>query len=148
MPFYDGCDVWVHADEQGRKTESSATRWRRRTSSSPARIFCDCGWRPATIGTTSGSGRYKTTADYRKLRNTLRWMLVRRAFPLNVVDDEQSAGAGVADAASPWADRVAAYSAFDYKRVVASLTAFKNTDLSAFYVDVRKDVSIVIRSRR
>ena len=29
---------------------------------------------------------------------------------------------------------------FDYKRIVAQLTAFMNTDLSAFYVDVRKDV--------
>jgi isoleucyl-tRNA synthetase len=33
-----------------------------------------------------------------------------------------------------------AYAEFDYKRIVASLTAFMNTDLSAFYVDVRKDV--------
>ena len=30
----------------------------------------------------------------------------------------------------------AAYAEFDYKRIVASLTAFMNTDLSAFYVDV------------
>jgi isoleucyl-tRNA synthetase len=29
---------------------------------------------------------------------------------------------------------------FDYKRIIAQLTAFMNTDLSAFYVDVRKDV--------
>src|ERR1700732_2016867 len=28
---------------------------------------------------------------------------------------------------------------FDYKRVVAHLTAFLNTDLSAFYFDIRKD---------
>ncbi len=33
----------------------------------------------------------------------------------------------------------AAYAAYDYKRVVAVLSAFMNTDLSAFYFDVRKD---------
>jgi isoleucyl-tRNA synthetase len=32
-----------------------------------------------------------------------------------------------------------AYAQFDYKRVVARLTAFLNTDLSAFYFDIRKD---------
>jgi isoleucyl-tRNA synthetase len=33
----------------------------------------------------------------------------------------------------------AAYAAYDYKRVVAQLTHFLNTDLSAFYFDIRKD---------
>jgi len=33
-----------------------------------------------------------------------------------------------------------AYTCFDYKRIVASLSAFMNSDLSAFYVDIRKDV--------
>jgi isoleucyl-tRNA synthetase len=32
-----------------------------------------------------------------------------------------------------------AYENFDYKRVAARLTAFLNTDLSAFYFDIRKD---------
>ena len=32
-----------------------------------------------------------------------------------------------------------AYGRFDYKRVVARLSAFLNTDLSAFYFDIRKD---------
>jgi isoleucyl-tRNA synthetase len=32
-----------------------------------------------------------------------------------------------------------AYSAFDYKTVIASLSAFMNTELSAFYFDIRKD---------
>jgi isoleucyl-tRNA synthetase len=32
-----------------------------------------------------------------------------------------------------------AYAAFDYKRVVALLTSFMTTDLSAFYFDIRKD---------
>src|SRR6202012_2890146 len=33
-----------------------------------------------------------------------------------------------------------AYAGFDYKTVVASLANFMNTDLSAFYFDIRKDV--------
>jgi len=32
-----------------------------------------------------------------------------------------------------------AYTEFDYKTVVASLSAFMNTELSAFYFDIRKD---------
>jgi isoleucyl-tRNA synthetase len=32
-----------------------------------------------------------------------------------------------------------AYATFDYKTVVATLAAFMNTDLSAFYFDIRKD---------
>ena len=32
-----------------------------------------------------------------------------------------------------------AYAAFDYKTVVATLSAFMNTELSAFYFDIRKD---------
>ena len=32
-----------------------------------------------------------------------------------------------------------AYAEFDYKTVVATLSAFMNTDLSAFYFDIRKD---------
>jgi isoleucyl-tRNA synthetase len=32
-----------------------------------------------------------------------------------------------------------AYAEYDYKRVVAALSQFMNTDLSAFYVDIRKD---------
>src|SRR5262249_53561835 len=32
-----------------------------------------------------------------------------------------------------------AYAAYDYKRVVAALSHFMNTDLSAFYVDIRND---------
>src|SRR5581483_5309593 len=32
-----------------------------------------------------------------------------------------------------------AYEAFDYKTVVATLSAFMNTELSAFYFDIRKD---------
>ena len=33
----------------------------------------------------------------------------------------------------------AAYAAFDYARVISALSAFMNSDLSAFYFDIRKD---------
>jgi isoleucyl-tRNA synthetase len=87
----------------------------------------------------------KTTVDtYRKLRNTIRWMLgnlahfheaervklehmpelerlmLHRLTELDVVIRE-------------------AYAAYDYKRVIAVQSHFMNTDLSAFYVDIRKD---------
>jgi isoleucyl-tRNA synthetase len=87
----------------------------------------------------------KTTVDtYRKLRNTIRWMLGSLAH--YTAEDQ------VADSAMPELERLmlhrlaeleetvrTAYAEFDYKRIVASLTAFMNTDVSAFYVDIRKD---------
>ena len=36
-----------------------------------------------------------------------------------------------------------AYAEFDYKTVVASLSAFMNTELSAFYFDIRKDTLLL-----
>ncbi len=81
---------------------------------------------------------------YRKLRNTIRWMLGTLAHfdPAEAVEPR----------AMPELERLmlhklaeldetvrAAYAAYDYKRVVAVLSAFMNTDLSAFYFDVRKD---------
>jgi isoleucyl-tRNA synthetase len=87
----------------------------------------------------------KTTADtYRKLRNTVRWMLgslahfreedrvkldkmpelerlmLHRLFELDAVVRQS-------------------YADFDYKRIFATLSAFMTSDLSAFYFDVRKD---------
>jgi isoleucyl-tRNA synthetase len=81
---------------------------------------------------------------YRKLRNTLRWLLGsqhhfkeadRVAFEkmpelerlilhqLKELDETVRRG----------------YAEFDYKRVFAALNSFMNTELSAFYFDVRKD---------
>jgi isoleucyl-tRNA synthetase len=81
---------------------------------------------------------------YRKLRNTIRWML----GSLHHFRE----GDRVAPEAMPELERFIlhrlaeldgqireAYAAFDYKRVVALLNAFMTTDLSAFYFDVRKD---------
>ncbi len=81
---------------------------------------------------------------YKKLRNTLRWMLGSLAH-----FDE---GRRVVLADMPEPERLIlhrlaeldglvreAYADFDYKKVVAQLSAFMTGDLSAFYFDIRKD---------
>ncbi len=87
----------------------------------------------------------KTTADgYRKLRNTLRWMLgtlahhdpARAVGPAEMGDLERLVLHRLAELDGEVRD---AYARFDFKRVVARLSAFLNADLSAFYFDVRKD---------
>src|SRR2546429_2743034 len=85
-----------------------------------------------------------TIENYRKLRNSMRWMLgtLHHFKP----------GEKVAYAEMPELERLMlhelagqaaivrkAYAEFDYKTVVASLSAFMNTELSAFYFDIRKD---------
>jgi isoleucyl-tRNA synthetase len=85
-----------------------------------------------------------TIETYRKLRNSMRWMLgtLHHFKP----------GDAVAPAKMPELERLMlhqlaeqaaivrkAYAEFDYKTVVASLSAFMNTELSAFYFDIRKD---------
>ncbi len=85
-----------------------------------------------------------TIETYRKLRNSIRWMLgtLHHFKP----DD------AVAHADMPELERLMlhqlaeqsgivrkAYAEFDYKTVVATLSAFMNTELSAFYFDIRKD---------
>ncbi|MGH6800451.1 MAG: isoleucine--tRNA ligase, partial [Methylocella sp.] len=81
---------------------------------------------------------------YRKLRNSIRWMLGTLAH----YDPANTAGFETMDELERlMLHRLAeldgeireAYEEFDYKRVVARLTAFLNTDLSAFYFDIRKD---------
>jgi isoleucyl-tRNA synthetase len=81
---------------------------------------------------------------YRKLRNTIRWMLGSLAHyePANTTGFE-----AMGELERLMLHRLAeldgeirdAYENFDYKRVVARLTGFLNTDLSAFYFDIRKD---------
>ncbi|QWG17598.1 isoleucine--tRNA ligase [Bradyrhizobium sediminis] len=85
-----------------------------------------------------------TIETYRKLRNSIRWMLGTLAHlkPGDVVDRAEM----------PELERLIlhrlaevdaivrkAYAEFDYKTVVATLAAFMNTELSAFYFDIRKD---------
>ncbi|MES2195596.1 MAG: isoleucine--tRNA ligase [Pseudomonadota bacterium] len=85
-----------------------------------------------------------TIETYRKLRNSIRWMLGTLAH--------FAPGDAVAHAEMPELERLMlhqlagqaatvrkAYAEFDYKTVVASLSAFMNTELSAFYFDIRKD---------
>jgi len=81
---------------------------------------------------------------YRKLRNTIRWMLGSLAH----YDAASTLGfEAMGELERLMLHRLAeldgeirkAYEEFDYKRVVARLTAFLNTDLSAFYFDIRKD---------
>jgi isoleucyl-tRNA synthetase len=82
--------------------------------------------------------------NYRKLRNTTRWMLGTLAH--------REPGDTVAYADMAGLERLMlhklaeldlrvreAYENFDFARVIATLTAFMNADLSAFYFDIRKD---------
>jgi isoleucyl-tRNA synthetase len=85
-----------------------------------------------------------TIETYRKLRNTVRWMLgtLHHFKP----------GDAVVRSDMPELERLMlhqlaeqarivrlAYTEFDYKTVIATLSAFMNTELSAFYFDIRKD---------
>jgi isoleucyl-tRNA synthetase len=87
----------------------------------------------------------KTFAEtYRKLRNTIRWMLGSLA---HFREEER-----VAPAEMPSLERFIlhrlseldgeireAYRGYEYSRVVSLLTGFMTGDLSAFYFDIRKD---------
>jgi isoleucyl-tRNA synthetase len=87
----------------------------------------------------------KTNVDtYRKLRNTIRWMLGNLA---HFHAEDRIDPARMPELERLMLHRLAeldilvrqAYAAFDYKRIFAALNAFMNVDLSAFYFDVRKD---------
>jgi isoleucyl-tRNA synthetase len=92
-----------------------------------------------------GSEILKTTIEtYRKLRNTIRWMLGSLA---HFREEDR-----VDESAAPELERLmlhrlaeldplvrSAYTDFDYKRIFAALNAFMTADLSAFYFDIRKD---------
>ncbi|MGL4242622.1 MAG: isoleucine--tRNA ligase, partial [Beijerinckiaceae bacterium] len=81
---------------------------------------------------------------YRKLRNTIRWMLGTLA---HFRPEDRVAAKDMPELERLMLHRLAeldqtireAYAAYDYKKVVSALSAFMNTDLSAFYFDVRKD---------
>jgi isoleucyl-tRNA synthetase len=92
-----------------------------------------------------GSEILKTTVDtYRKLRNTLRWMLGNLA---HFNDNERVKPEQMPELERLMLHRLAeldplirqAYADFDYKRIFAVLNAFMTVDLSAFYFDIRKD---------
>jgi isoleucyl-tRNA synthetase len=85
-----------------------------------------------------------TVETYRKLRNTIRWML-GTLHHFRPGDETERAE-------MPELERYMlhllavqdaivrkAYAEYDYKTVVATLSAFMNSELSAFYFDIRKD---------
>jgi isoleucyl-tRNA synthetase len=92
-----------------------------------------------------GSEILKTTVDtYRKLRNTLRWLLGNLA---HFHATERVAAERMPELERLMLHRLAeldplvrkAYADFDYKRIFAALSGFMTSDLSAFYFDIRKD---------
>ncbi len=87
----------------------------------------------------------KTTVEtYRKLRNTLRWMLGSLA---HFREDERISPEKMSELERLMLHRLAeldrlirqAYADFDYKRIFAALNVLMTVDLSAFYFDIRKD---------
>ncbi len=87
----------------------------------------------------------KTNVDnYRKLRNSFRWMLGNLA---HFRPEERVELADMPELEKLMLSRLAeldklvrqAYRDFDYKRIVSTLSNFMNLELSAFYFDIRKD---------
>ncbi|MCB8820434.1 isoleucine--tRNA ligase [Microvirga rosea] len=136
-------------DEQGRKMSKSLGN-----TVAPQSIIKEYGADILRLWTASvdywddqriGPEIIKTTAEtYRKLRNTIRWMLGSLA---HFRETDKVAFADMPELERFVLHRLVelgdevreAYSHYDYKRVVALLTSFMTTDLSAFYFDVRKD---------
>ncbi|MCA0400150.1 MAG: isoleucine--tRNA ligase [Proteobacteria bacterium] len=81
--------------------------------------------------------------NYRKLRNTMRWMLGALAH----FDGEPVAHSAMPELEKLMLHRLAvldpvirkAYAEYDFRKVIMELSAFLNTELSAFYFDIRKD---------
>ena len=81
---------------------------------------------------------------YRKMRNTLRWMLGTLA---HYKPEQEVAVGGMPELERYMLHQLTeldvlvrkAYAEYDYKRVVSMLAQFMNTELSAFYFDIRKD---------
>jgi isoleucyl-tRNA synthetase len=87
----------------------------------------------------------KTTVDtYRKLRNTIRWMLGNLA---HFREEDRIAHADMPGLERYILHRLSEldesvrknYAEFDFKRIFAALNQFMTVDLSAFYFDIRKD---------
>jgi isoleucyl-tRNA synthetase len=83
---------------------------------------------------------------YRKLRNTLRWMLGALAH-FNPADAVAFKEMHPFELERLMLHRLSeldheirkAYETYDYRKIVGLLTQFMNTELSAFYFDIRKD---------
>ena len=136
-------------DEKGRKMSKSLGN-----VVAPQKVIADSGadilrlWVAASDYADDlrvGPEILKTFVDlYRKLRNTLRWMLGALA---HYGADDEAALEHAGELERLMLHRLvemdaairSAYAAYDYKKVVALLTPFMTSDLSAFYFDIRKD---------
>ncbi|QGM97092.1 isoleucine--tRNA ligase [Methylocystis parvus] len=136
-------------DEKGRKMSKSLGN-----VVAPQKVIADSGadilrlWVAASDYADDlrvGPEILKTFVDlYRKLRNTLRWMIGALA---HYGSDDDAALEHASELERLMLHRLvemdaqirAAYQTYDYKRVVALLTPFMTSDLSAFYFDIRKD---------
>jgi isoleucyl-tRNA synthetase len=136
-------------DEQGRKMSKSMFN-----TLAPGKLIAEIGADILRLWTASvdysddqriGPEILKFVTDnYRKLRNTIRWMLgtlahfsdADRVDPQSMPELERLMLHRLAEV-----DAIvqAAYAEFDYKKVVATVTPFMMGDLSAFYFDIRKD---------
>jgi len=136
-------------DERGRKMSKSLGN-----VVAPQKIIADSGadimrlWVAASDYADDlrvGPEILKTFVElYRKLRNTLRWMIGALAH-YQPNDDAAMSEAGELERLmlhrlQQLDESIrASYTAYDYKRIVALLTHFMTSELSAFYFDVRKD---------
>ncbi|MEO6012154.1 MAG: class I tRNA ligase family protein, partial [Devosia sp.] len=85
-----------------------------------------------------------TVDSYRKLRNTMRWLLGNLA---HYKADEAVAFADMPELEQMILNRLALlderirelYREYDYKKIISVLSHFMNVELSAFYFDIRKD---------
>jgi len=84
--------------------------------------------------------------SYRKLRNTLRWMLgalahleANERMKFKDMREFELERLMLHRLAELDAEVREAYTSYDYRKVVALLSQFMNTELSAFYFDIRKD---------
>ncbi|MBU2580453.1 MAG: isoleucine--tRNA ligase [Alphaproteobacteria bacterium] len=81
---------------------------------------------------------------YRKMRNTVRWMLgalahFDEADRVEIADMPELEKLMLHRLSEIGPEVRTAYAAYDYRKVVALMSQFLNTDLSAFYFDIRKD---------